>query len=166
MSEHGVGGDTKRIGSGGELSWCECLRAVVGAALFMSLEDARLEPAAAGGLACFSASAVACAVAARVAYTGYSTVNVQLAGGSPGDSQFQRASSSKTTSRDTCTRLEAGSYILYALDPSSYPMNTIGELRFTRVNSTNVLNEGLRIGEIGRQMNSKVKLVEIYVYRK
>jgi hypothetical protein len=36
----------------------------------------------------------------------------------------------------------------------------------TRVNMTNVLNEGLRIGEIGRQMNSKVKLVEIGVYRK
>jgi hypothetical protein len=36
----------------------------------------------------------------------------------------------------------------------------------TRVNSTNVLNEGLRIGEIGRRMNSKVKLVEIGVYRK
>jgi hypothetical protein len=35
-----------------------------------------------------------------------------------------------------------------------------------RVNSTNVLDEGLRIGEIGRQMNSKVKLVEIGVYRK
>jgi hypothetical protein len=33
----------------------------------------------------------------------------------------------------------------------------------TRVNSTNVLNEGLRIGEIGRRMNSKVKLVEIGV---
>jgi hypothetical protein len=29
-----------------------------------------------------------------------------------------------------------------------------------RVNSTNVLDEGLMIGEIGRQMNSKVKLVE------
>jgi hypothetical protein len=38
--------------------------------------------------------------------------------------------------------------------------------RMTRVNSTNVLNEGLRIGEIGRQMNSKVKLVEIGMYRK
>jgi uncharacterized membrane protein len=38
--------------------------------------------------------------------------------------------------------------------------------RVTRVNSTNVLNEGLRIGEIGRRMNSKVKLVEIGVYRK
>jgi hypothetical protein len=36
----------------------------------------------------------------------------------------------------------------------------------TRVNSTNVLDEGLRIGEIGRQMNSKVKLVETSVYRK
>jgi hypothetical protein len=36
----------------------------------------------------------------------------------------------------------------------------------TRVNSTNVLDEGLRIGEIGRRMNSKVRLVEIGVYRK
>jgi hypothetical protein len=36
----------------------------------------------------------------------------------------------------------------------------------TRVNSTNVLDEGLRIGEIGRQMNSKVRLVKIGVYRK
>jgi hypothetical protein len=36
----------------------------------------------------------------------------------------------------------------------------------TRVNSANVLDEGLRIGEIGRRMNSKVKLVEIGVYRK
>jgi hypothetical protein len=36
----------------------------------------------------------------------------------------------------------------------------------TRVNSANVLDEGLRIGEIGRRMNSKVKLVEISVYRK
>jgi hypothetical protein len=36
----------------------------------------------------------------------------------------------------------------------------------TRVNSTNVLDEGLRIGEIGRRMNSKVKLVEIGVCRK
>jgi hypothetical protein len=35
-----------------------------------------------------------------------------------------------------------------------------------RVNSTNVLDEGLRIGEIGRQMNSKVRLVKIGVYRK
>jgi hypothetical protein len=36
----------------------------------------------------------------------------------------------------------------------------------TRVNSTNVLDEGLRIGEIGRRMNSKVKLVEIGMCRK
>jgi hypothetical protein len=36
----------------------------------------------------------------------------------------------------------------------------------TRVNSTNVLDDGLRIGEIGRRMNSKVKLVEIGAYRK
>jgi hypothetical protein len=36
----------------------------------------------------------------------------------------------------------------------------------TRGNSTNVLNEGLRIGEIGRRMNSKVKLVEIGACRK
>jgi hypothetical protein len=36
----------------------------------------------------------------------------------------------------------------------------------TRVNSTNVLDEGLRIGEIGRRMNSKVRLDEIGVYRK
>jgi hypothetical protein len=36
----------------------------------------------------------------------------------------------------------------------------------TRVNSTNVLNEGLRIGEIGRRMNSKVKSVKQGVCRK
>jgi hypothetical protein len=36
----------------------------------------------------------------------------------------------------------------------------------TRVNSTNVLDEGLRIGETGSRMNSKVRLVEISVYRK
>jgi hypothetical protein len=30
----------------------------------------------------------------------------------------------------------------------------------TRVNSTNVLDEGLRIGETGRRMNSKVNLVK------
>jgi hypothetical protein len=29
-----------------------------------------------------------------------------------------------------------------------------------RVNSTNVIDEGLRIGEIGRQMNSKVNSVK------
>jgi hypothetical protein len=36
----------------------------------------------------------------------------------------------------------------------------------TRVNSTNVLDEGLRIGGIGRRMNSKVKLVKQGMYRK
>jgi hypothetical protein len=36
----------------------------------------------------------------------------------------------------------------------------------TRVNSTNVLNEGLRIGGIVRRMNSKVKSVKQGVYRK
>jgi hypothetical protein len=36
----------------------------------------------------------------------------------------------------------------------------------TRVNSTHVLNEGLRIREIGRRMNSKVKSVEIGVCQK
>jgi hypothetical protein len=38
--------------------------------------------------------------------------------------------------------------------------------RWRGVNSTNVLDDGLRIGEIGRRMNSKVKLVKIGVYRK
>jgi hypothetical protein len=32
--------------------------------------------------------------------------------------------------------------------------------KLTRVNSTNVLDEGLRIGEVGRRMNSKVKSVK------
>jgi hypothetical protein len=36
----------------------------------------------------------------------------------------------------------------------------------TRVNLTNVLEEGLRIGEIGHRINSKVRLVEIGVYQK
>jgi hypothetical protein len=36
----------------------------------------------------------------------------------------------------------------------------------TRVNSTNVLDEGLRIGGIGRRINSKVKSVKQGVYRK
>jgi ribonuclease HI len=34
----------------------------------------------------------------------------------------------------------------------------------TRVNSTNVLGEGLRIGGVGRRMNSKVKSVKQGVY--
>jgi hypothetical protein len=36
----------------------------------------------------------------------------------------------------------------------------------TRVNSTNVLDEGLMIGEVGRRMNSKVKSVEQGAYGK
>jgi hypothetical protein len=36
----------------------------------------------------------------------------------------------------------------------------------TRVNSTNVLDAGLMIGEIGRRMNSNVKPVKQGVYRK
>jgi hypothetical protein len=42
----------------------------------------------------------------------------------------------------------------------------VGGGPLTRVNSTNVLNEGLRIGEIGRRMNLKVKLVKIGMCRK
>jgi hypothetical protein len=38
--------------------------------------------------------------------------------------------------------------------------------RLMRVNSTNVLDEGLRIGEIGHRMKSKVRLVEIGLYQK
>jgi hypothetical protein len=36
----------------------------------------------------------------------------------------------------------------------------------TRVNLTNVQYEGLRIGGVGRRMNSKVKSVKRGVYRK
>jgi hypothetical protein len=39
-------------------------------------------------------------------------------------------------------------------------------LGVTRVNSTNVLDEGLMIGGIGRWMNSKVKSVKQGVHRK
>jgi hypothetical protein len=35
----------------------------------------------------------------------------------------------------------------------------------SRVNSTNVLDEGLRIGGIGHQMNSKIKSVKQGVYQ-
>jgi hypothetical protein len=44
--------------------------------------------------------------------------------------------------------------------------NDSAELLLTRVNSTNVLDEGLRIREIGHRMNSKVKLVKIGVCQK
>jgi hypothetical protein len=43
---------------------------------------------------------------------------------------------------------------------------TVNTKCVTRVNSTNVLDEGLMIREIGRRMNSKVRLVKISVYRK
>jgi hypothetical protein len=46
----------------------------------------------------------------------------------------------------------------------SWPLFIGGQV--TRVNSTNVLDEGLRIGEIGRRMNSKVKSVKQGVYQK
>jgi hypothetical protein len=36
----------------------------------------------------------------------------------------------------------------------------------TRVNSTNVLDEGLRIGDTGRRMNSKVESVKQGGYQK
>jgi hypothetical protein len=39
-------------------------------------------------------------------------------------------------------------------------------LLLTRVNSTNILDEGLWIGETGRRMNSKVKSIKQDVYRK
>jgi hypothetical protein len=42
----------------------------------------------------------------------------------------------------------------------------IQQIFVTRVDSTNVLDEGLRIGETGRQMNSKVKSVKQGVCRK
>jgi hypothetical protein len=50
-------------------------------------------------------------------------------------------------------------------DGMAAPWKACGHL-LTRVNLTNVLDEGLRIGKIGRRMNSKVKLVEIGVCRK
>jgi hypothetical protein len=39
-----------------------------------------------------------------------------------------------------------------------FPTEPGGGASMTRVNSTNVQDEGLRIGGIGRQMNSKVKI--------
>jgi hypothetical protein len=84
------------------------------------------DPAVAENLTIFSAAAevsavfsaaVGLAMAVRVMYRGYSTVKELLAGDFPSASQSHLASSLKTTSRDTCTLLVAGSYILYALDP-------------------------------------------------
>jgi hypothetical protein len=50
------------------------------------------------------------------------------------------------------------------LSPSSNPAITIQKV--TRANSTNVLDEGLRIREIGHRMNLKIKSVKQGVYRK
>lgn len=49
--------------------------------------------------------------AAILEYTGYSTVKELLVGCSLGASQFQRVSSLKTTSRETCMHFETGSYL-------------------------------------------------------
>jgi hypothetical protein len=49
---------------------------------------------------------------------------------------------------------------------SSSFMRVVKAVTLTRVNSTNVLDEGLRIGEIGHQMNLKVKSVKQGVYQK
>jgi hypothetical protein len=44
-----------------------------------------------------------------------------------------------------------------------HPTN-VCEALLTRVNSTNVLDEGFRIGGVGRQMNSKVNSVKQGMY--
>jgi hypothetical protein len=55
----------------------------------------------------------------------------------------------------------------YFLCPKTKEFKTIDkDVQVTRVNSTNVLDEGLRIGEIGRRMNSKVKSVKQGVSQK
>jgi hypothetical protein len=47
-----------------------------------------------------------------------------------------------------------------------YQTSEVDQELVTRVNLTNVLDEGLRIGEIGRRMNSKVKSVKKGMYQK
>jgi hypothetical protein len=51
---------------------------------------------------------------------------------------------------------------IYALDRSRGPtlirIQPVRALGVTRVNSANILDEGLRIRRRGRQMNSKVKI--------
>jgi hypothetical protein len=47
----------------------------------------------------------------------------------------------------------------------SVPLSLRSCWKLMRVNSTNVLDEGLRIRGIGRRMNSKVKSVKQGVYR-
>jgi hypothetical protein len=56
--------------------------------------------------------------------------------------------------------------VLLVFQPTEWWVDMGANVHVTRVNLTNVLDEGLRIGEIGRRMNSKVRLVEISVYRK
>jgi hypothetical protein len=50
--------------------------------------------------------------------------------------------------------------------PSVVKPRFIEPVGVTRVNSTNVLDEGLRIRGVGHQMNSKVGSVKQGVYRK
>jgi hypothetical protein len=50
--------------------------------------------------------------------------------------------------------------------PSRQGHRPVSPLSLTRVNSTNVLYEGLRIGGIGCRINSKVKSVKQDVYQK
>jgi hypothetical protein len=45
-------------------------------------------------------------------------------------------------------------------------MGKLSDPYMMRVNLTNVLDEGLMIGEVGRRMNLKVKLVKQVVYQK
>jgi hypothetical protein len=47
-----------------------------------------------------------------------------------------------------------------------FPLSPWDYQLVTRANSTNVLDEGLRTGETGRRMNSKVKSVKQGVCRK
>jgi hypothetical protein len=44
-------------------------------------------------------------------------------------------------------------------------LEDLWEWQVTRVNSTNVQDEGLRIGGIGHQMNSKVKIIKRGAYQ-
>jgi hypothetical protein len=73
----------------------------------------------------------------------------------------QRATALETARSRVFTRSRSTERIT-----TTTPSRGIRHPQVTRVNSTNVLDEGLRIGEIWRWMNSKVKLVETGVYRK
>jgi hypothetical protein len=70
-----------------------------------------------------------------------------------------------------CNRLKAAqsrqkSYADSRRRPLTFQVRDFVYLWVMKVNSTNVLDEGLRIGEIGRRMNSKIKSVKQGVYRK